>query len=183
MYLEPPQIGLEGGTHTQAYAQPVRTAAAPVAGALDAPDLQPIRLHLAEMVLVASVNPGNERMTDILQRGGELRVLPAGADPSVPESWLGVPTDDIMLVIPPPHVSTPEKRVERLRHEVHVRIGECRLVGTGHLRPGAELDAVLRTTQPFMPLTEVTMTMGAGGYYEQHAVAIINLRYAEFVTD
>ena len=98
----------------------MRTSTAPVTDAADARDLQPIRIYLAEMVLVASVSPGDERMTDILNQGGELRVLPSGAPPWDPESWLYLQIDEAELIVPPPHVSAPHKRQQRDRHVVHL---------------------------------------------------------------
>jgi hypothetical protein len=161
----------------------VSTSVVPVEGAADARDLQPIRLYLAEMVLVGSVNPGDERMTDILNHGGELRVLPAGGDPRVPNSWMNVPIDDLELVVPPHHVSPPHKRIERDRHEVRLRVGDWELTGMAHMKPGAEHDAVLLSIQPFLPLTNVSMASADHPWPEAYEVVIVNLRHAEFAQD
>jgi hypothetical protein len=149
----------------------------------DAQDLQPIRLYLAEMVLVASVRPGDERMTDILNNGGELAVLPAGAEGWQARDWMSVPIDDLEMVVPPRHMSDPEKRVERDRHYVRLRIGEWQVEGVAHLKPGAEQDALLLSTHPFLPLTDVTMWSLDNPRPETHEVIIVNLRHAEFVVD
>lgn len=149
----------------------------------DAKDLQPIRLYLAEMVLIASVNPGDERMTDILNNGGELSVLPAGAEGWQAREWMSVPIDDLEMVVPPRHVSPPEKRTERDRHDVRLRIGEWQLAGTAHLKPGAEQDALLLSTHPFLPLTDVTLWSSDSPAPEMLEVIIVNLRHAEFVVD
>lgn len=161
----------------------MRTQTAPVADAAEARDLQPIRIYLAEMVLVASVSPGDERMTDILNQGGELRVLPAGAPPWDAENWLYVRIDEAQVIVPPRHVSPPHKRQDRHRHEVRLRVGEWEITGTAHLKPGAEQDAVLLSIHPFMPLTNVTMVSTEHPWPETHEVAIVNLRHAEFVQD
>ncbi len=159
----------------------MRTSVAPVKGAADAQDLQPIRLYLAEMVLVASVNPDDERMTDILNHGGELRVLPAGAEPGEPASWMSVPIDELEMVVPPRHVSPPHKRIERDRHPVHLRVGGWDLTGTATFKPGSEQDAVLLSIQPFLPLTDVSMASVDHPWPETYEVVIVNLRHAEFV--
>jgi hypothetical protein len=156
---------------------------APKLNVPDAQDLQPIRLYLAEMVLVASVSPGDERITDILNNGGELSVLPAGAEGWQAQDWMSVPIDDLEMVVPPRHVSDPEKRVERDRHWVRLRIGEWQVEGMAHLKPGAEQDALLLSTHPFLPLTEVTMSSPDSSRPETHEVVIVNLRHAEFVVD
>jgi hypothetical protein len=160
----------------------VRNLLAPFQHDPQAQNMQPIRLYLAEMVLEGSVNPEGERMTDILNRGGELAVLPAGAEGFQDKDWMSVPIDDLEMVIPPPHVSPPEKRIERDRHVVRMRIGDWQLSGAAHLKPGAQQDALLLSTHPFLPLTEVTM-WSPEGVPEQQEVVIVNLRHAEFAED
>jgi hypothetical protein len=158
----------------------VRNLLAPFQAAPEAQDhLQPIELYLAEMVLVGSVDPGGERVSDILNRGGELAVLPSGADGFHARDWMSVPIDDLEMVVPPPHVSAPEKRIERNRHPVRLRIGDWQLSGTAHLKPGAQADAMLLSTHPFLPLTNVTM-WAPDGTPEMRDVVIVNLRHAEF---
>jgi hypothetical protein len=161
----------------------MRTSTAPVADASDARDLQPIRLYLVEMVLVGSVSPGDERMTDILNHGGELRVLPSGAEAWQPDSWVSVPIDEIEIVVPPRHVSPAHKRIERDRHPVRLHVGEWDVAGTAHFKPGSEQDAVLLSIQPFLPLTDVSMNSAEHPWPETYDVVIVNLRYAEFVPD
>jgi hypothetical protein len=156
---------------------------APVVEATDAQDLQPIRLYLAEMVLVASVSPGDERMTDILNHGGELRVLPSGAEPWDPDSWMYVRIDEAQIIVPPRHVSPPHKRQVRERNRVHLKVGDWDVTGTAHLKPGAEQDAVLLSVQPFLPLTDVTMVSSEHPWPESYDVVIVNLRHAEFIQD
>lgn len=161
----------------------MRTSTAPVVDGADARDLQPIRIYLAEMVLVASVSPGDERMTDILNHGGELRVLPSGAAPWDPESWLYLHIDEAQIIVPPRHVSPAHKRQARNRHVVHLKVGEWDVTGTAHLKPGAEQDALLLSTQPFLPLTNVTMVSSEHPWPDTYEVVIVNLRHAEFVQD
>jgi hypothetical protein len=163
--------------------QDVRNLLAPFQHAPEAQDVQPIRLYLAEMVLVGSVSPGDERMTDILNNGGELSVLPAGAEGWQAQDWMSVPIDDLEMVVPPRHVSDPEKRVERDRHYVRLRLGEWQVEGMAHLKPGSEQDALLLSTHPFLPLTDVTMSSPDSPRPETHEVVIVNLRHAEFVVD
>ena len=148
-----------------------------------APNLHPVRVYLADFVMAGSVQPGDERMTDILNRGGELAILPAGADSRDPEAWMSVPIDEMLVVVPPPWVSPPEKRVVRDRHEVRIRVGDWSVSGVASLKPGAEQDAVFVSTQPFLPVTKVTMSSAETPFGESFEVVIINLRQAEFLTD
>jgi hypothetical protein len=156
---------------------------APTAEATDAQDLQPIRLYAEELILVASVSPGDERVTDILNRGGDLRILPAGAAASDEDSWLSVTIDDVGIVVPPDHVSPPHKRVVREKHVIRLRVVGWDVVGTAHLKAGAEQDAFLISTQPFLPLTNATITSPDHPFPEVYDVVIVNLRHAEVVIE
>jgi len=143
--------------------------------------LEPIRIYTDDAVFDGSVMTGGERMTDILQRGDELSFLPQGADRDLPEAWVGVLTSQVRIVVPPPHVSPPEQRQPRERQQVTLRIGDYRVTGVAHLRPGLEQDVYLRSTQPFLPLTEATLMRADGSDPQAYEVMIVNLRWAEFV--
>jgi len=145
------------------------------------PSLEPIRIFTDDAVIDGSVMTGGERMTDILNRGGELSFLPQGADRDLPAAWAGLVTDQMRVVVPPPHVSPPEQKQPRDRQEVTLQIGEYRITGTAYLRPGMERDVYLRSTQPFLPLTEATLVRADGADRQGYEVVIINLRWAEFV--
>ena len=138
-------------------------------------ELLPIRLFSADVVVPGRVDPEGDRITDILQRGAELTVLPDGRDPEDPGSWMSVNADAMLLVVPPPHVSRPELRVHRHRETVDVRIGPYRVTGIAHLRPGEEGDPYLRATQPFLPLTDATIEQ-PGEPPERVEVVIVNFR-------
>jgi hypothetical protein len=145
------------------------------------PPLEPIRIYADEAVLDGSVTTNEQRMTDILQHAEEIEFLPAGADPNRPGAWIRVPTTRMLLVVPPPHVSPPERRQSRERQEVTLNSGGYRVTGIAHLRPGLERDVYLRATQPFLPLTSATVMAADGSSPVEHDVVIVNLRWAEFV--
>lgn len=141
-------------------------------------ELQPIRLYSADMVFAASVDPAGERITDILQRGQELLVLPEGADHQDPEAWLAVNPDALLAVVPPPHVSPRELRLQRQREAVQIQSGPFRISGTAYLRPGQENDPLLRATRPFLPLTDA-LVQRDDDPPERFEVVIVNLRLIE----
>ncbi len=145
---------------------------------VEPPELQPIRLYSSDTVFAASVHPAGERVTDILQRGDELLVLPEGADHQDPEAWLAVNPDALLVVVPPPHVSAPELRLHRQRETVQIRSGPYRISGTAHLRPGQERDRLLRATRPFLPLTDA-LVQHDDDPPERFDVVIVNLRLTE----
>lgn len=141
---------------------------------MSTPGLEPIRFVTADAEFRGYVSAGNERMTDILQRGQPFRVLPEGAT-SEPENWLEIMPNEIQLVIPPPHVSPDERRLPRQLREVLVRVGRYEVNGTAHLMPGSEGDILSRSSRPFLPLTNVLL-VAEGGVEERHEVVIVNLR-------
>ncbi|MGH8732700.1 MAG: hypothetical protein ACREVB_03370, partial [Burkholderiales bacterium] len=69
-------------------------------------DLEPIRLILEEADLTGWVYTQGQRMTDILQSGEPFSFLQDNLT-----HWAEVFPDDTVLVIPPPHVSSPDARV------------------------------------------------------------------------
>lgn len=140
-------------------------------------ELQPIRIYTRDVVVAGWVRPSDERMTDRLHRGQELDVLPDGADPAAPESWISLAASGVLMVIPPPHVSPPEKRLHRQTQQVLIRIGEYMVSGTAHLKPGFEQDLFLRATQPFLPLTDAVIATEAGE--APFDVVIVNLAEVE----
>jgi hypothetical protein len=141
-------------------------------------ELLPIRLYAADVVVPGRCEPGDQRVTDILGRGDELRVVPDGSDPADPDSWITVDTDSVLLIVPPPHVSRPEARVHRQRQAVLLRIGPYLVTGSAHLRPGESNDPFLRATQPFLPLTDAVIER-QGEPPEQVEVVIANFRKIE----
>jgi hypothetical protein len=142
------------------------------------PPLEPIRIYANEVVLDGWITTNGQRVTDLLQHNEELAFLPAGADRNRPGAWIAVPTNSMLLVIPPPHVSAPERRQSRERQEVTFNTGSYRVTGIAHLRPGLERDVYLRATQPFLPLTSATVIEADGPV--EYDVVIVNLRWAEF---
>ena len=137
--------------------------------------LEPIRIITREADLRGFIAAGNERLTDILQRGQDLAILPAGASPT-PSSWVRVSAAEVQLVVPPPHVSPPERRLARQPREVVVRVGAYELSGTAHLMPGAEQDVLARSSHPFLPLTDVALFAEGAREPERLDVVIVNLR-------
>lgn len=135
--------------------------------------LEPIRLVLKNYEAVGWIQPRGERVTDLLHSGAPLMFLPDNRDIG---DWVPMEPAELLIVVPPPHVSQPERRVQRQLHEAVVRIGGYMITGTAHLMPGEELDPYLRSTRQFLPLTEATLTSEDGLRSEHVGVAIVNLK-------
>jgi hypothetical protein len=158
---------------------PATSARSPEAAPHTAPreGLEPVRVLLADADLAGWVEPHGERLTDILQRRSTLPFLPAFAQA---EEWVELSSRDLYAVVPPPHVSPPEFRVQRQRQQVLARFGRYAVIGIAHLRPGEEQDPLLRATRPFLPLTEATLTMDGEDSNALHLdVLIVNLAHVE----
>ena len=137
--------------------------------------LEPIRVSTREAEFRGFVRASDERLTDVLQRGEDLSILPIGAADE-PSSWVQVSPAEVQLVVPPPHVSPPERRLVRQPREVVVRVGSYELSGTAHLMPGAEQDVLARSSHPFLPLTDVALYAEGATEPERLDVVIVNLR-------
>ncbi len=142
-------------------------------------DLEPIRIILEKEDLAGWVRAGDRRMTDILQAGDAFLFLPGGAEQA---DWTEIYPDETLLVVPPPHVSSPELRLTRTLHRVAIRLDDLHVAGIAHLRPGEQDDPVMRATRRFLPLTEASFARD--GEAERTAdVVIVNLRrVSEFRT-
>lgn len=137
-------------------------------------DLEPIRLINEDLDLKGWIRTGGQRMTDILQSSEPFSFLAAG----VAEAWTEIFPDELVLVVPPPHVSPPTLRLPTNQHAMALRAGSYRIAGTAHIRPGELDDPILRATRRFLPLTNVTF--GRGEELDETAetaeVVIVNLR-------
>lgn len=134
---------------------------------------EPIRLILADRDLIGWIEPGEERVTDLLQRGTPLSFLPGGPTSA---RWVSVDPAELLVVVPPPHVSPPERRLQRQRHEVMIRIGGWMVGGTAHLMPGEEYDPYLRSTRQFLPLTDATLGKEGDESPSTFETLIVNLK-------
>jgi hypothetical protein len=133
-------------------------------------DLEPVRLILEEADLTGWIYTQGQRMTDILQSGEPFSFLQSDL-----AQWTEVVPDDTLLVVPPPHTSAPDQRLPRNRHRVLIGVGDYRVLGTAHLRPGEQDDPMLRATRRFLPLTDAIFSR-ADGPGEGADAVIVNLR-------
>ncbi|MGH2356640.1 MAG: hypothetical protein ACRDGJ_01330, partial [Candidatus Limnocylindria bacterium] len=80
-----------------------------------APPLEPIRLFLKDYEAAGWVQSQGERVTDLLHSGQPLMFLPATQEVG---DWVPMEPGELLIVVPPPHVSPPERRVRGQLHEV-----------------------------------------------------------------
>lgn len=143
---------------------------------LASPAVKPIRLILSDRDVTGWIEPGDARVTDLLQRGTPLPFLPGEESAG---RWVTVDPAELLVVVPPPHVSRPERRLQRQRHEVMIRIGGWVATGTAHLMPGEEYDPYLRSTRQFLPLTDATLGREGDESAQALETVIINLKQVD----
>jgi hypothetical protein len=132
---------------------------------------EPIRVITEEADRTGWVSTGGQRMTDILSAVESFAFLPADD----PTRWTEVLAGEVVIVVPPPHVSEPGLRLPGQKHRVLITAGAYQVSGTALLRPGEQDDPILRATRRFLPLTEASFARGDEPV--QYAeVVIVNLR-------
>jgi hypothetical protein len=134
-------------------------------------NLEPIRIITEEADRTGWVYTQGQRMTDILSAGEPFQFL---AEDDLTQ-WSEVIPDEVVIVVPPPHVSEPGLRLPGQKHRVLIGAGAYQVAGTALLRPGEQDDPILRATRRFLPLTEAAFARGDEPPTEVEVV-IVNLR-------
>ena len=136
---------------------------------------------------------GGQRTSDWLNASDDVAIhgLTAGDDPpsDVADAASAPPTSvrraEIVWVVPPPLPANRHLRLHRRRLLVHLELGEHRVSGQVHVRPGADpVDQVLRGTRDLVPLTEAQVVSKADP--EQGMlmpVLIVNRRHVLHVSE
>ena len=115
------------------------------------------------------------RLTDVLNDSDHLTV---SVSPDSGESPVSVPTESILLVVPPERPSERQRQVHRRLRRVAIRVGHLDLEGHVHVTPGVPVEAFLaRLVQRFIPFTDVVVADGVPDAAGRHLpVAIVNVR-------
>ena len=94
-------------------------------------------------------------------------------------------TDDILLVMPPAHVSPRQLRVSRRQHRVRIATGPYLLIGNAHAPPGATLDAyALQKRIRFLAVTQAAVYSTVDPAFERMAkVVLVNVGRAMELTE
>jgi hypothetical protein len=153
-------------------------------------ELEPLEIYTRAAMVTGSVVTHGERMSDILNQQAELRIrgpraLPYGEVDELPsfdeDAWEAVDVDDILFVMPPSHVSNPQRRVHRRQRRILMRTGEFEIVGTAHVLPGTDLSPyALATRVHFMPVTKATVRSTTDPFWERSTdVILVNVRPLE----
>ena len=136
------------------------------------PETEAIELLTTEGRVSGQIVASERRVSDLLNESGEIAVW-------VPEhgGWVTVPTDSILLAVPPERPGERQLQVHRRLRKVLMQVGALEVEGLAHVTPGVSVDAYFgRAQRQFVPLTDV-MVEGPGPDDVEGPipVAIVNL--------
>jgi len=154
-------------------------------------ELAPVEFFTADDHMVGTIDAGHERVTDQLNRDGAIAILAPEAEGTWLESapvegtkhpdWVSFDVGEVLLVVPPPQQSDPQRRLHRPRQPIDVRIGRFAVSGSVHVPPGAQASGYLYRVNPhFVPVTEAVIRSSEPDPFERRdAVVLVNLRRVE----
>jgi hypothetical protein len=143
---------------------------------------------------LAGLDLSKERLTDLINRQDILPVVLLDERPedlSQPiemqanQAWTQFLVWDALLVLPPPQVTDPSRRLHRPRQPVEVVIGPFVVSGLVHVPPGAQAAGfLLRQNARFAPVTRAAVRdSGLEGFEQRAEVVLVNMRRIETIRD
>jgi hypothetical protein len=152
--------------------------------AIEQVPLEPVELYTGSAMVFGLVDPDGRRLSDILNSTSHLSIRDArstsvinGVEGSEGEGWTSVATDEILLIMPPEHVSPRQLRINRRQHRVRIVTGPYVVVGNAHLPPGIDLDAyALQKRIRFLAVTKAVVYSTDDAALERLAqVVLVNI--------
>lgn len=155
------------------------------------PELAPIELYTADARIVGWIVPNGRRVTDVLSTQDELRLWRPSPGPvdgrAIPSSlhegtngaadggengeWESLPTDRVILAMPPEWRASRQLRLHRKLRRAAVVAGPFSVTGNVHLAPGVEVGLHLARMQRFIPLTDAHLLYNGEPPFE-HVVSV-----------
>jgi len=160
--------------------------------ALEEAPLEPVELYTKSAMVFGLVEPEGRRLSDILNSNSHRAIrdprstsLHGGVDGTEGDGWSPLATDDILLIMPPAHVSPRQLRIHRRQHRVRITTGPYVVVGNAHVPPGVGLDAyALQKRIKFLAVTQAAVYSNADPALERMAqVVLVNVRTVEELTE
>jgi hypothetical protein len=132
------------------------------------------------------IDTGGARITDLLN-ASECGPPSRPADDekaNAVQGWLPLDLDAVLLLIPPPRTTDPQRRLHRPRQAVRVQVGPYVVIGGAHVPPGTQATAfILRHRQHFVALTDASISNGSGDTEFDAPVVLVNLALAESIRE
>jgi hypothetical protein len=157
-------------------------------------ELAAVEFWAADQRTVAAVDPSQDRLTDLLNRGDPLSVVLLDGPPedrsqriaARPEQpWSQLEAGSSLLVLPPPQPSNPSRHLHRPRQPVEIHIGPFVVSGMVHVPPGSQAAAfLLRQNSRFAAVTHAAIRDGGLLGFEHRAdVVLVNMRRIDAIQD
>ena len=143
---------------------------------------------------LAGLDLSQERLTDLINREDFLSVVLLDGQPEdlsqpiemrADQTWSRLSVQDALLILPPPQVTDPSRRLHRPRQPVEIVIGRFVVSGMVHVPPGAQAAGfLLRQNVRFAAITRATVRDSELEAFEQRAeVVLVNMRRIETIRD
>ncbi|HEY7115499.1 MAG TPA: hypothetical protein VH475_02875 [Tepidisphaeraceae bacterium] len=154
--------------------------------------LEPVELYTATAMVHGYVDAAGRRLSDILNANSHLAIrdpkstsILASVEGAEGEGWASIPSEDILLTMPPEYVSPRQLRVHRRQHRVRITTGPYQLVGNAHLPPGSELHSyALQRRLKFLAVTDAWAYSTVDSAFQRKApVVLVNVGPIEELTE
>ena len=156
--------------------------------------LSVVQFWAAGQRTLAGLDLSRERLTDLINREDFLPVVLLDGQPedvSQPvemrpgQQWSRLAVADALLILPPPQVTDPSRRLHRPRQPVEIVIGPFVVSGMAHVPPGAQAAGFLfRQNARFAPVTRAAVRdSGLEGFEQRAEVVLVNMRRIETIRD
>ena len=143
---------------------------------------------------LAGMDLRRERLTDLVNREDYLPVVLLTEQPedlSKPiemragQQWSHLKVEDALLILPPPQVSNPHRRLQRPRQPVEIVVVPFTVTGMVSVPPGAQAASFLfRQNTRFAAVTRAVIRDRRLPGFEQHAeVILVSMRQVETIQD
>ena len=167
---------------------------APSLGVPGATHLAVVEFWAPSQRTLAGMDLSRERLTDLINREEYLPVVLLNEQPedlSKPiemragQQWSHLKVEDALLILPPPQVTNPLRRLHRPRQPVEIVIAPFTVTGMVSVPPGAQAAGFLfRQNARFAAVTRAVVRDSGLPGFEQHAeVMLVNMRRAATIHD
>jgi hypothetical protein len=156
--------------------------------------LSVVEFWAARQRTLAGLDLSQARLTDLINREDFLPVVLLDGQPEdlsqpiemrADQQWSRVSVGDALLILPPPQVTDPSRRLHRPRQPVEILIGPFVVSGMAHVPPGAQAAGFLfRQNARFAPVTRAAVRdSGREGFEQRAGVVLVNMRRIETIRD
>ena len=139
--------------------------------------LQPVLIYTPNATVQGWIDLRGQRLSDVLNVEELLSVSRVPSDP-IDDQWFVMEREEMLMVVPPPHVSDRLARLHRVKRRILVHSGNYTVRGMVHMVAGLALDPFLaRSRQHFLAVTDVSVTnVDRPELEERHPTLLVNVR-------